>query len=92
MSSHDELTLGNGSPASQERLGGEGQHHVRHPADVDAREAGWHHADDSEREEALHGELTADDLVGAAEVLAPEAIADDRDGTVRRCGCCRPLV
>jgi hypothetical protein len=32
----------------QERLGGERQHHVRHPADVDARKAQRHHADDGE--------------------------------------------
>ena len=75
--------------ASQEWLRGEGQHHVRHPADVDAREARRHHADDGEREALTlnqHGELAADDIIGAAEVLAPEAMADDGDGTVRRGG------
>ena len=74
-------------PALQERLRGEGQHHVRHPADVDAREARRHHADDGEREALtlkLHGELTAHDIIGAAEVLAPEAMADDSDGTARQ--------
>jgi hypothetical protein len=71
----------------QERFRGEGQQHVRHPTDVDAREAWRHHADDGEREALtlhLHGQLTADDIVGAAEVLAPEAMADDSDWTARQ--------
>ena len=89
ISSHDRAdTLQRALPALQERLRGEGQHHVRHPTDVDAREARRHHADDGEREALtrLHGELTADDIIGAAEVLAPEAMADDSDGTVRQRG------
>ncbi len=32
----------------------------------------------------LHGELTAHDIIDAAEVLAPEAMADDSDGTARQ--------
>ncbi len=73
----------------QEWLRGEGQHHVRYPTDGDTREAGRHHTDDGEREALtlnLHGELAAHDIIGAAEVLAPEAMADDGDGTVRRGG------
>ena len=31
----------------------------------------------------MYGELTAEDIIGAAEVLAPEAMADDSDGTIR---------
>ena len=69
--------------ASNERLGCEGQHHVRHPADVRTEESRRHHADDRERH-ALHGELAADDVVGAAEALPPEAMTDDGDRTVRR--------
>ena len=90
MSSHDVPTLCNAlSWPSRSWLRGEGQHHVRHPADVDAREARRHHADDGEREALTlnqHGKLTADDVIGAAEVLAPEAMADDGDGTVRQRG------
>ena len=69
--------------ASNERLGGEGQHHVRHPADVGTEEPGRHHADDGERH-ALHGELSPDDVAGAGEALPPEAMTDDGDRTVRR--------
>jgi hypothetical protein len=54
--------------ASNERLGGEGQHHVRHPADVRTEEPGRHDADDDERH-ALHGELAPDDVAGAREAL-----------------------
>ena len=61
----------------------EGKHHVRHPADVDPEEPRRHHADDGERH-ALHAELTSDDIVGAAEMLTPEAMADDGDGAIRR--------
>ena len=67
---------------SNERLGGEGQHHVRHPADVRTEEPGRHHADDGERH-ALHGELAPDDVAGAGEALPPEAMTDDGDGAVR---------
>ena len=69
--------------ASNERLGGEGQHHVRHPADVRTEEPRRHHADDGERH-ALHGELAPDDVAGAGEALPPEAMTDDGDGAVRR--------
>ena len=90
ISNHDRPTTRQRAvPALQEWLRGEGQHHVRYPTDVDAREAGRHHADDGEREALTlnqHGELTAHDIIGAAEVLAPEAMADDRDGTVRQGG------
>ena len=61
----------------------EGQHHVRHPADVRTEEPGRHHADDGERH-ALHGELSPDDVAGAGEALPPEAMTDDGDRTVRR--------
>ena len=66
-----------------ERLGGEGQHHVCRPADVRPEETGRHHADDGERH-ALHGELSPDDVADAGEALPPEAMTDDGDGAVLR--------
>src|SRR4029079_16633611 len=74
-------------PALQEWLRGEGQQHVRVPTDVDTREAGRHHADDGKRKALTlnqYGELAPHDIIGAAQVLAPEPMADDRDETVRR--------
>ena len=63
-------------------LRGEREHHVRRPADVDAEESRRSHTDDGERD-ALHGQLASHDIFGAAEVLTPEAMTDDDDGTIR---------
>ena len=80
--SHHELFAAN-RPRASERLGREGQHHVRHPADVGTEESRRHHAHDGERN-ALHRELAPDDVVGAGETLPPETMADDSDRTVGR--------
>ena len=77
-SHHEPFAVNRLSAPPNERLGGERQHDVRHPADVGTEESRRHHADDGERN-ALHRELAPDDVVGAGETLLPETMADDGD-------------
>jgi hypothetical protein len=71
--------------AAHERLRGKGHHHVRHPPDVHTKEPRWHHADDGECP-ALQGDLASDHVISGAKLLAPESMADDSHGAIRRSG------
>ena len=69
------------SVTSNDRLGGEGQQHVRHPA-TSTEEPGRHHADDGERMRCKSG--GADDIADAGRRCRQRRSTDDGDEAVRR--------
>jgi hypothetical protein len=68
--------------AAHERFGAERNRDVEHTADVGAEKVGTDHAHDRERH-ALDSDRSADDVGRTSEPALPEAIADNRHGTVR---------